>query len=172
MAADKRRDRAVVGILQVVVGYTSHFEPAFTEAAERISRTFAKYGSSIQNLNYTDQSGAMKSLAEDLQLAPVSDSIAKLGLTAWVVELKESNQAFIDLFGSRTTEKGQKPSTKMFDLRMATLGAWQKLIDSIKAVNVLTPSPALDAYAAELAAHIDEYNRIISRGEEEDAPEA
>lgn len=171
--ADKRRDRAVSGIWQVVQGHLNHFDPAVVDAAKAVDRVFAKYGSSIQNKPYAEQSGIMKSLSEDLQAAPASGSVAKLGLTAWVVEMKESNQAFIDLYGDRTTEKSQKPSAKMFDLRMATIEAFQKLSRSIAAVNELNPSPALQAYAAELNAHIEQYNRLIGKGgDEDDAPEA
>lgn len=169
-AADKRRDRAVLGIRTVTEGNLLHFDPNRVAAAEIILRIFDKYGRSIQNLPYLDQSGAMKSLADDLQLAPVTDSVNRLGLTEWVAEMKAANDAFIDLYGSRTTELGQKPSVKMLDLRQETAEAWQRLVDSVKAVHTLNPSPALSAYAAELNAHIGQYNRLINTGKEEPPP--
>lgn len=169
--ADRRRDRAVSGIRQVVEGYTSHFDPALAEDAERVKRVFDKYGSSIQDLNYSDQTGVMKSLAEDLQAAPISASVNRLGLTAWVTEMKDSNNAFVDLYGNRTTEKSQKPTATMLELRQVTQDAWKNLVASIKAVHVLNTSPALQAYAAELNAHIEPYLRLIGKGGgDEDTP--
>ena len=169
VAADKRRDKAVTGILQVTEGYLNHFDPAMAAAATVVKRVFEKYGSSIANLNYTDQSGVMKSLAEDLQTVPVSASVTLLGLTAWVVEMKAANTAFVDLYGTRTTEISQKPSSKMLDLRLATLQSWQKLVRSTLAVNELSPGPGINAYMAEINAHNDQYNRLIGKGGDEES---
>jgi len=172
VAADKRRDKTVAGIRQVVEGYANHFDPTTVEAAVIVERVFSKYGTGIPQMNYTDQSGVMKSLAEDLQTAPVSAAITKLGLTAWVAEMKEANTAFVALYGDRTTEKSQKPTSKMLDLRLVTIQSWQKLVRSTLAVNELSPSIALNAYMAELNAQIEQYNRQTGGrgGDEGDAP--
>lgn len=161
VAADARRDKAVVGILTVIIGHGNHFDAAIGEAAGRLEKVFAKYGSSIQTLPYLDQSGAIKSLAEDLQSAPADADVTKLGLGAWVAEMKAANTEFVTLLSSRTTEKSQKPSEKMLDLRQNTILAWQNLCKKISAVNELTPSAALNAYAAELNTYIEEYNQLI-----------
>ena len=168
VAADGRRDKAVVGILMVTEGHLNHFDPLMVEAATIVKRVFDKYGSSIQNLSYNDQSGVAKSLAEDLQAAPISASVTTLGLTAWVAEMKAANTAFINLYDNRTEEKGQKPTTKMLDLRLESIEAFKKLVRSIAAVNELTPSAGLNAYAAEINAQVDQYNRTINSGSEDE----
>lgn len=155
--ADQRRDRAVVGIRETVEAHLYHFAPATVEAANLVKRVFDKYGTGIQTLPYNDQSGVLKSLAEDLQVAPTSASVTVLGLTAWVTELKNANQAFVELYGSRTTETSQKPSAKMIDLRQLTNDAYQSLVRKISAINELEPSPELAAYIAEMNAHIEPY---------------
>lgn len=160
---DKRRDNALMGIKLVAEGYEKHFESAKKDAGERILATMEKYGKSIQNLNLLAETETVRNLVQDFEEnLPVKNALVLIGLTDWVVELKNSNNEFNEVYLQRNEESSQKPDASFVEMRKPALEIYRKLIKRIDAKNELDPSAALTTLIALLEELILKYNLLVS----------
>lgn len=173
IALDNRRDDALVGIRTVAEGYGRHFDVASKGASERILACIDKYGSAIHRQNFLAETETIRNLVQDFENdVPVKNALTALGLTAWVAELKDANNAFNQTYLQRTQEASERPDESMATRRKPAIEVYRTLVKTIDAKNILDPSAALTSLMGSLNALIDKYNQVIAnRGGSKDKPE-
>lgn len=93
---DTARDKAVCDFADMITGYMAFPIPEKREAAATLKAIFDKYGRSIINESYDNESGFIDSLLRDLNKQEIVDVIAKLdGMGTCVEKLSDAQQAFI-----------------------------------------------------------------------------
>lgn len=173
--ADLRRDDCIIGIKGVAENYLRYFDPAFKSAADIVLRTINKYGSSIATQNYLAESESLRQLCDDLE-APgaAKNAIAKLGLTAWVAEMRAANIDFAALYQKRNKETSQQPTGNLKELRASAKLDFEALMAMIDARKLVSPSTSLNDLINELNTLIGKYNRLLASrrifGGDDDAP--
>ncbi len=168
---DTRRDNAFTGILRVIAGYELHYDADKRNAAQRISLIFNKYGSDVTRLRYQQETGEIRSLVGDLQAnAAIVSDVATLGLTDWVAELAEANQAFDAAYVARSQEMAGD-SSQVIALRATAQEKWEALSAHLTAHATLTPSELYTKTIAELNSLIDDYKNATAGRKADDAPD-
>jgi len=160
---DRRRDDAIVGIKTSAEANSKHFDPARKIAAERILATIDKFGKSIQTMNMLAETETLRSLVADFETEVlVKNSLTLLGLSDWVVELKDANNDFNVVYLQRTEEGSKRPDASFAEKRKPAILVYRKLIKTIEAKDTLDPSPALTQLMALLDELIYKYNQLIN----------
>jgi hypothetical protein len=160
---DERRDRAITGISGIIDSYGYHFDAATVNAANALADNLKLYGSGIARLNFPTESASITAIVNDWETKPkLAAAVAKLGLAAWVAELKAANQLFGQKYLERTQEFGAANPDTLRAKREETLAAYYELRKFIDAYAVINPSAAYDKLIKELNALIDQYNGLLS----------
>ena len=160
---DERRDRAITGISGVIYSYCYHFDAATADAANALATNLKLYGAGIARLNFPTESATITAIINDWETKPkLLEAITKLGLGAWVAELKAANQLFGQKYLERTQEYGAANPDTLRAKREETLVAYYELRKFIDAYAVINPSAAYDKLIKELNALIDQYNGLLS----------
>ena len=169
---DERRDKAVNGITGVIECYCNHFDAATIQAANLLSGNLNLYGIGIARLNTQAETSTIKAIVNDWETKPeLTAAIAKLGLTAWVAELKAANQLFEQKYFKRTEEYGAANPDTLKVKREETIVAYYELRKFIDANSVIHPSAAYTKLINGLNALIEQYNAIINTRPAEPEPE-
>jgi predicted DNA-binding transcriptional regulator YafY len=160
---DERRDKAIIGLTGAIDGYCYHFDTDTVNAADTLATNLKLYGSGIAKLNFPTESATLAAIINDWETKPkLVAAITKLGLAAWVAELKAANQLFGQKFLERTQEFGAANPDTLRVKREETLAAYYELRKFIDANSVINPSAAYDKLIKELNALIDQYNGLLS----------
>ena len=158
---DTRRDNAIRGILNVVRGYSLHYDAAVKSAAFLIERSIVNYGTKIYTFNYQAETSTIVSLVNDFEGDPdLVAALTLLNLTGWKDELKTANTDFEGKYLDRINEDVTKQVTPVIELRPAAIDAYGNLLQHVQANNVLNPSPALTTLTEELNRLAEKYNEI------------
>jgi hypothetical protein len=169
---DERRDKAIIGLTGAIDGYGYHFDPDTVNAANTLATNLMLYGSGIAKLNFPTESATLTAIINDWESKPkLVAAVAKLGLTAWVAELKAANQLFGQKYLERTQEYGAANPDTLKAKREEAMSAYYELRKFIDANSVINASATYDKLIKELNALIDQYNGLLSSRPAEPATE-
>jgi hypothetical protein len=161
--ADARRDQCIIGIKGVSEGYERHFDPAFASAASHLLQTIHKYGKSIATQNFVAESEILKQLCNELESSgPAKEASAKLGLSAWVAEMREANEAFIQLFQKKNSESNQAPVGNVKELRAEAKKQLQAFMAMLSALTLVSPVAELNDLLEKLNSISEKYEKILA----------
>lgn len=114
-------------------------------------------------MNFPTESATLTAIVNDWETKPkLVAAVTKLGLAAWVAELKAANQLFGQKYLERTQEFGAANPDTLRAKREEALAAYYELRKFIDACAVINPSAAYDKLIKELNALIDQYNGLLS----------
>jgi hypothetical protein len=174
-ALDTRRDTNFRGIRQVISGYTNHYDPQTSAAANLLTKNIKLYGSQITKLNYQAETSVITSMIKDWDDKPeLTDAINTLNLKNWSIELKKNNTDFDTLYTQRTKEYGGRTQDKLKNKREEVAQAYRVLIENINARNTLDDTGGYTKVINELNALSDQYTTMLNirqsrrGGEDED----
>ncbi len=161
--ADARRDRAIVGIRTLIKSFTYHHHEEKVNAAKALLRSIDKHGTRISRLNYQAQTAVLDKIIYDWKNNPdLQAYVTLLELQEWVVELKEANRNFNELYLARTVEYAKRMMiTRMPELREIATLAYRTLLKHIEAHATLTPTEVYKNLVDQLNALIKQYNTLI-----------
>lgn len=92
---DEVRDEKVRAIYYLITGYLHNPEAALKSAAEEVDKVFERYGVEIVRDSYSNESGFINSLLNDLSAEDLQSSIAALpGLSQAITELETAQTNF------------------------------------------------------------------------------
>lgn len=156
---DARRDAATLSIQGIVECYARHFDKSYEDAAKAILKTFARHGKGITRQVYRDQTATTRSLINDFESdAIVSTALNKLHLTEWVQELKLANEAFDAVYVARNMELSVQPDQNFKDKKTMAIEDYRRLIDVLKAFNIINPNGDYDKILKALNELVLKYN--------------
>lgn len=165
-AADARRDAAVTGLRFAATAFTYHYEPETKNAATVVAAGIDKYGAGLARLNYIAETEVIESLVGDF--ANNTDMVAAadtLRLQNWVAEMNMANQAFNQLYITRTGDYASKPKGSLTEQRDVTTEAYNDLVAHIFSYQTLTKAVGYTKLIEELNSLTNQYNKVVeSRG--------
>jgi hypothetical protein len=165
LALDERRDKAITGISQVVMGYTYHYDEALRKAAEHLDINIKLYGTAIARMNYQAETTTITALLNDWNTKPeLTNAAATLGLGNWKEELENANHLFNSRYLDRTQEMGAANPDSLKSKRGEMNEAYYGLRDRIDALHTLADAEpsAYTLVIGQLNALIEQYNNLIA----------
>ncbi|MDR1346565.1 MAG: DUF6261 family protein [Bacteroidales bacterium] len=162
---DRVRDAVFRGFSDTVKGAIRHFDPAWSEAAERLHNLFRHYGNIAQK-TFDDETAAINDLLRELQEKSFATAITLLGLTPWQEKLREENDRFAQLMMDRYRETAQKTPYRMTAARRDTDKYYHAIIGQLENIS-LAATADISELVRELNAVTDRFKSILAqeRGE-------
>lgn len=99
---DAQRDYAFRSFIAQLKLYLSSFDGAQVKAAETLLALVDKYGKNIPSMPYRQETGAIKSLLQDLDLEANAAYAQSLHVEHWVADLRTSNEQFDRTMSARS----------------------------------------------------------------------
>ena len=156
--ADNRRDNIFIRLHELVRISLKHFSEEVRAAAMRLKILFDTYGNLARKPNDEETAG-VNNLIQDLEGKFAAD-IELIGATAWVEELKASNEAYEALVKSRDLESAEKPEVKVKEVRIEIDTVYLDMITAIESFAKLAETPAeIEKYKT----FITQWNAIVER---------
>lgn len=158
---DDRRDNCVMGIHQVLEGYSHYFEAVLRTAAQNLLNNMNKYGSSIYDLNYQAETRTITNMLNEWTTSStLAAAVTTLNLGAWTTELKTANNLFNERYLQRVDEKASAPQINSFQARKKAIASYRQLIQQIEARATLAEDQTYNSLINSLNALIDKYNTL------------
>lgn len=127
---DNVRDSITRGFIDVVTGYTNHFDSEMREYA-RILKIITDHYKGINQQSISSQTASTINMLQDLRAK--SDLLDDLGLTEWVDKIEDENDNVAELMMARFEEGASLPAERMKELRPEC----EKLLEDLyKAIEV------------------------------------
>ncbi|MDR1456426.1 MAG: DUF6261 family protein [Tannerella sp.] len=128
--ADRRIDRDISSIRDIIRAALNHFDQSVAEAAKQLFIHLKKFGS-IRDKPYEEESAAVQLLVRDLRTTFATQAQA-VGIAPWVDELESAEAEFTTLFEQRNTEAADRPQDSMKDVRREMEDLYRKMTGSIQ----------------------------------------
>jgi hypothetical protein len=129
--ADRRIDKAVIGMKSIVNANLYSSNPAAVDAAQVLDDRFHSFGN-IGQRPYEEESTAVQILVRELRQKYVQE-VAVLGLETWVNDLDAAEQLFTQLFVERNAELAYRPRESLREIRRETGNIYFKMIALVEA---------------------------------------
>ncbi|MEL6561899.1 MAG: DUF6261 family protein [Bacteroidota bacterium] len=157
--SDRKRGRFFIGFRKhLEADQYNDWNPAVKQAADNILEIVAKHGNRLHDEGQTVQSALLTSLFADLDTDEAKADLTTLGLTEWIVQLKDAQNEFADLFQQRNElESAKNIPTKA----VAKAELVEKLSTLLNGLSFLANSQA-DTYAETAKLVSDITNRIVT----------
>jgi len=131
-------------------------------SAEVIMRIIDSYGD-IRNLSYNEESTAMTNLLTALLQRANTVHLQKVGLTAWVAEMKKQNDEFQAAFNERNAEYAGRDNGDVRITRKTIDPIYNRNVDKINASVVLgVAKPTVATFVGEVNEMISYYKTTIA----------
>ena len=164
-ALDLRRDNALKGIMAMVSGQTRSFIPANAAAAQLIEEQIKRYGASIYDLSYQEESTIITNIIKDWENdTNLMDALATLDLSGWMDELKDSNTQFIARYIARTKEYALDSDENLKKIRVDFNQAYYTLLKWIESFATVDETNSYNTVVRQINALIEQYNRLLNSG--------
>jgi hypothetical protein len=131
-AADGERKSIFKGLGNVVKGYVDLPTPAKKEAARRLHNLLSQYKLYGVKGSYVEESSGIYNLLQDLKGAYAAD-VTLLGLSEWVVALRQAEDLFIDIRTRRAQEDINKPQESLIDVRVQADRLYSGIVNVLEA---------------------------------------
>jgi hypothetical protein len=170
VATDKRIERDVTAIRDVVKSAVNHFTPAIAKAGKELSNRLKELGN-LRDKPYEEESAAVQVLVGDLQ-TKFAAQVETVGLSAWVSELSAAETAFSALYLQRNAEDAARSQGNMEQVRKEIESVYRKMIVVIEN-NLNTAGEAIcGQFALELNEAVKYANEHIHHRTRHDIAEA
>lgn len=168
---DDGRDRSWRGANAYVKAMCSHPVPATAKQAEVFRRDFLKYGD-VTTLPQVQESGALHNLLQDLKKHD-SSARAAIGLDAWIEDLEEKEEAFLNALGTRTDEEvSRKPRIGIIkQTREEAENAYRELVEVVNALMTINGAEPYATFANRVNALIDRQKKVLKTRKDSGAAE-
>jgi hypothetical protein len=132
------------------------------QSAVILKRIFDLYGDP-RKMPLNDASADITNLVNDLQLPANAAHVEKVGLAAWIGELKKQNNNFQTLFNERNAEYSGRESGDVQAVRIVIDPLYQKIVDTVNAtVELKLNKPAAASFIGELNQKIKYYRTVLA----------
>ncbi len=159
--ADNQRDQIFRGLSDALKSALNHFDPAKHAAAVHLKIAFDQYGN-IARKPYDQETAAINKLVQEAQTTYAND-INLLGLSDWIAELANRNQAFDTLMKSRYTEDANKTELRMQHVRTDADASFRAIADRLDALMLINGTEAHEPFVRELNSRIEKYNNTLAQ---------
>jgi hypothetical protein len=133
---DNLRDKAWNAInLRVKATLLSPFEEE-VQSAQVIKRIIKRYGK-VCSMTYSEQSMAVENLTNELLLAVNEVHLDRIGFASWVIELKNQNQEFLEIYNERNADFAGRESGEVKAARTLLDPVYKQLVEKINASIIL-----------------------------------
>jgi hypothetical protein len=160
---DTERDQIFSGLVSAVKSGLKHFNPESRLAASRLKIVLDQYGN-VARESYDEETADCYKLVKEAQ-STYADAIATLGLTDWIVQLNNVNQAFESLMKSRYSEEASKTEYRMKQTRLASDASLRTISKQIDALILVNGPTKYEAFVREFNARVEKYKLIIAQRE-------
>lgn len=159
---DERRDKAFIGFKTLLNGFTYHADAAKQLHAEAAITTLNNYGNGVTRKSYQEETAIVNSLINDFETnIELVTALSALGITDWLTELKDANEAFAAKYLERVGETAANPLTNISELRTQATAAFRTLISHIEAHKVLGSDDAYALLESEIDVLTKQYNLVV-----------
>lgn len=159
---DGQRDNALYGILDVLKGYTRHFNLEQKEAAILLLSSINLYGDNIPSDNYQKESTIITKICSNWKNEEqYSSALTCLHLTPWANKLNKFNIQFEDQHMERLELDANAPEIKMRDYRTLCSESYRKALKYLEANAVLNGEEAYKVLALKVNKLIEINSKLI-----------
>jgi len=161
---DQRRNKAIDGIGYAIKSYCHHFDDLLVAGSNLLAKNLRLFGKSITRQNKLAKSTTIKAIVDGWESIPeLTASLAMLGLTEWVTELKTANQLYDQVYLERVEEYAAVSPETMRGKRAETVVAYYELRKFLDANEVLRHDSVYEKTINKLNALIESYNLLITK---------
>jgi len=161
LVANQKRNSLFRGLSDGVKSALNHYDPDLQQTAIHLQTAFDHYGN-ITLKPANQETSAYDSLSADLQ-GTYSNDINALGITEWVIRLKDANEQYRTLITNRNTEEANRTQLKMKDVRFQIDVVFQNITKTINALIVINGEAGYTTTVNELNQIISRYSNIIAQ---------
>jgi hypothetical protein len=156
---DNRRDLVFLGLKMTVDAWaTNHYYAEWRHAANKVSESIARHSGRVAKMRYQQETATLSAIIKDLNVS-LSNEVAELGLTGWVIELEMLNTAFNDKYVQRAQDlSGFEPGAIVALINEATK-AFRKLKSMFEARFAVAEADGME-YITEFRQTANEWNSI------------
>ncbi len=137
LGLDGTRDKYLNGIWMAAEGFTNHFDPAMSAAAEALAHSIEVYGGvqAINRASYSGQTTTIENLINDWATKPaLTAALTTLGFVAWSNALKVVNQNFLTKYNQRTADNALLATDDTIKEQRGLIdAAWEDVRDDLEA---------------------------------------
>jgi len=159
---DSERDNGLMGIEQIIRGYSHHYEETTRTNADLLMKSFNNFGDDIPRLNYQLETNAIGKIVKKWKSDDaLSNAVNLLHLDQWVDRLEIVNTQFETRFFERLKNAANEPELKMIDYRKQITDCYRDLLKHIEAHATLSGDAIYTEVENEINQLIEVYNKII-----------
>ncbi len=130
-------------------------------SARVLRRLIDLYGD-VRSKSYNEESMSISNLLKDFDLPENLNHINKIGLSAWIGELKNQNDQFHAFFNERNAELTARDSGNLKSIRLQIDPIYEDIIEKINAAIVMeVAKPIAFAFMSELNERIKYYKNTL-----------
>src|SRR5659263_685851 len=161
---DQRRNKAIDGIRYAIKSYCHHFDDQVVASSNLLAKNLRLFGKLITRQNKLAKSATIKTIVDGWESKPqLTASLAMLGLTTWVTELKTANQLYDQVYLERVEEYAALSPETMKGKRTETVAAYYELRKFLDANEVLRHDSVYEKTINELNVLIELNNLLIAK---------
>jgi hypothetical protein len=160
-AADKDRDKILIGINATVDAAQQHVLPLMRDYAIHVATQIDNFGD-LPHANYNAETAGIDSLLTKLRSNDYIVAVEALGLIPWLDELEKYNNLFKEYASEAEQELVEKPSIKYKDARLETDKALRKITNRISSLIDLNGPEAYSQLVNEFNVHVTLYNTQLN----------
>ncbi|MEP5612318.1 MAG: DUF6261 family protein [Cyclobacteriaceae bacterium] len=142
--ADALRDDLFIGFRDMLDACKRRKSNDILSAYQTVWPILEQAGTRLYSLGYTQQSGKMDAMFQELDKQENLDAIAALGLAELYTEMKEAQVAFSEIFNDRLDEDAKKSYPTLTDARKSAVPHVNALIQSIRILEESDPEAHVD----------------------------
>jgi len=162
--ADRRRDKAIIGIKTLATAYEYHFDKNLSTAGSFVNAMLDKHGTSIAQYNLIDETNVLNSIIKEFASNESAKGAAQLlNISTWITELGEANEAFNQIYITRNKSIASQPDQNLRDLRQPAIEKYRVLINKTDAYYNITETKEYKAILDEVDSIIVNYNRGVPK---------
>ena len=170
--ADGKRDKSVSVCKRCIGMHSLSDDPAEVAASRSLGIIFNNF-KNLQNFNYESETLAIDKLILDLEKPAAAQHVTTLGMERYVTQLKNDNQAFKTLFGSRIQTEAGIESFNMKSVRKETLTIYRDFCNYVLAMAKALDTPLFNQALDLINAGRKYYSDMLARrsSSEEETPQ-
>ena len=155
LEADRARDSALTGFLNVLRGTLLFPDEGVIAAARVLMDIVEKYGSGIQRLPQREETAAIHKIVAEMTNAENSYNLSKTGLAEWVNRLNSTNRTFETLYISRTEKEAEFIAGLTREERAKMQAAFEKICEAINALSFVNGEAAYKTLAESINQEVE-----------------
>jgi hypothetical protein len=146
---DALRDTDIICLRMVTEGMTRYFDPEKRAAAVLLLNTIDRFGTSIYNLNYEEETAVIRNLVRVLRTDPeLISAVEKLSFNELVANLEKNNNQFTTVYASRVNELTIKDKVSTLEALKNALSHYRHLVRTLESKAFLIPGEDIQTIIA------------------------